>query len=148
MASRTYRYFRGEPLYPFGHGLSYSSFAYSGLSLAATTIQAGQGAVASVLVQNTSQRDGDEVVQLYVGFPQAEGAPLRALRAFARVHLKAGESRRVRLVLGKRDLSHVDAQGRHVITPGRYTLSVGGGQPGKGSVAATLQVRGNRQLPR
>jgi beta-glucosidase len=148
MAHRTYRYFEGEPLFPFGFGLSYSSFAYNGLSLAATNIEAGQGDAVSVLVQNTSQRDGDEVVQLYLGFPQADGAPLRALRAFERVHLKAGESRRVRLELGKRELSHVDARGRHVITPGRYRVSVGGGQPGPGAATATLQVRGNRQLPR
>ncbi len=148
MAHRTYRYFGGEPLYPFGFGLGYSTFAYSGLSLDAAAIRAGKGVVASVQVRNTGARDGDEVVQLYVRFPAAEGVPLRALRAFERVHVKAGESRRVQLALGERELSHVDARGRHVVTPGAYTLDVGGGQPGRGTLSTVLQVSGTKVLPR
>jgi len=149
MAHRTYRYFGGEPLFPFGFGLGYSRFEYSGLALDAPAIRAGKGTVARVQVRNAGERDGDEVVQLYVRFPpSAVGAPLRALRAFERVHLKAGEARIVQLQLGERDLSHVDARGRHVVTPGRYVLSVGGGQPGKETPSTTLRIEGRKQLPR
>jgi beta-glucosidase len=148
MAQRTYRYFKGEPLYPFGFGLSYSRFAYAGLTLSATTLKAGQPLAASVRVRNTSPRDGDEVVQLYLEFPPTAGAPIRALRAFERVHLRSGETRSLRLSLGPRELSHVDDNGRHVITPGRYRLSVGGGQPDPRGVSTTLNMVGNLQLAR
>jgi beta-glucosidase len=114
MKGHTYRYFKGDPLYPFGFGLSYSSFAYSGLNAKRTR----NGAEIRATVKNTSVRDGDEVVQLYVGGGSGEEAPIRSLRGFQRVHLRAGESREVRFALGSEDLpkSAVD-------------ISVGGGQP-------------------
>jgi beta-glucosidase len=148
MANRTYRYFSGEPLYPFGYGLSYSSFAYRDLRLSARKLRAGQTLVASVEVSNASARDGDEVVQLYVEFPRVPGAPRRALRGFERVHLAAGESRRVRLTLAPRDQSYVDADGRRLVGPGSYLISVGGGQPRTGApgVAAQLQILGRKLL--
>ena len=148
MAHRTYRYFSGEPLYPFGYGLSYTRFAYSDLKLSTSMLTAGQPLSATVEVRNSGRRDGDEVVQLYLEFPQADGAPLRALRGFQRVHLRRGESRRVQLALAARELAHVDLQGRHVITSGRYRLSAGGGQPTSGSAAVYLSVVGNLELPR
>jgi beta-glucosidase len=114
MKGRTYRYFEGEPLYPFGFGLSYSSFAYSGLSAKRTS----QGAEVRATVTNTSPRDGDEVVQLYVGGGPAAGAPIRSLRGFQRIHLKAGESREVSFVLGPDELPKSAVE-----------VSVGGGQP-------------------
>jgi beta-glucosidase len=143
MASRTYRYFEGQPLYPFGHGLSYSTFAYSGLRVDRDTIEAGQPLAVEVEVRNTSDRDGDEVVQAYLMFPKRPGAPNRALRAFTRVHLKAGESRTVAFTLGERDLSLVDEAGA-------YRLSVGGGQPGSGAPTAetTFSITGRKELPR
>jgi beta-glucosidase len=114
MKGRTYRYFKGEPLYPFGFGLSYSTFAYSGLHAKRTP----EGAEIRATVRNTSARDGDEVVQLYLGGDSAEESPIRSLRGFQRVHLRAGESRAVIFTLGFGDLpkSTVD-------------VSVGGGQP-------------------
>jgi len=150
MANRTYRYFTGTPLYPFGYGLSYSTFTYSGLRLAKPEIAAGEPLDVSVDVTNTSDRDGDEVVQAYLVFPKLPGAPNRALRSFARVHLMAGESRTVRLTLGERELSHVDEAGTHVVAAGRYRLSVGGGQPGTGAPATEVefQVKGRKELPR
>ena len=90
MKGRTYRYFKGEPLYPFGFGLSYSTFEYSGLSAKRTA----KGAEIHATVKNTSTRDGDEVVQLYVGGGAGEESPIRSLRGFQRIHLRAGESRR------------------------------------------------------
>ena len=150
MARRTYRYFDGEPLFPFGHGLSYSTFAYSGLKLSSPALPAGEPLQVEAQVSNTGSRDGDEVVQLYLTFPKLPGAPLRALRGFARVHLRAGESRTVGFRLDDRDLSHVDASGARLVSAGRYGVSVGGGQPGTGapSVAAELEIRGERTLPR
>ncbi len=114
MKGRTYRYFKGEPLFPFGFGLSYSTFAYSGLSARRTP----KGATIHATVKNTSTRDGDEVVQLYVGGEADEESPIRSLRGFQRIHLRAGESRQVNFSLGAEDLpkSAVD-------------ISVGGGQP-------------------
>ncbi|MGD8898077.1 MAG: glycoside hydrolase family 3 C-terminal domain-containing protein, partial [Acidobacteriota bacterium] len=150
MANRTYRYFTGTPLYPFGYGLSYSTFAYSGLHLAKPEIAAGEPLDVAVDVRNTSDRDGDEVVQAYLVFPKLPGAPSHALRAFTRVHLKAGESRTVRLALTERDLSHVDEAGARVVAPGQYRISVGGGQPG--TVAPTAEapfsITGSKALPR
>jgi beta-glucosidase len=114
MKGRTYRYFTGTPLYPFGFGLSYSSFAYSGLSARRTN----RGAEIRVTVRNTSARDGDEVVQVYVAGGSGEGAPIRSLRGFQRVRLKAGERREVRFVVPPGDLPASPAE-----------ISVGGGQP-------------------
>src|SRR5208283_1969786 len=89
MQNRTYRYFTGEPLYPFGYGLSYSSFEYSNLKLSNPELQAGDPLSVQVDVKNASKRAGDEVVEVYVSSPKAPGTPLRALRGFARVHLDA-----------------------------------------------------------
>jgi beta-glucosidase len=150
MASRTYRYFAGQPLYPFGHGLSYSTFAYSGLRLAKPTIAAGEPLEVEAEVRNTSGRDGDEVVQAYLVFPKLPGAPRHALRGFARVHVKAGESRTVHFSLGERDLSHVDEAGTRAVAAGAYRLSVGGGQPGTGAptAEAAFSITGRKDLPR
>jgi len=149
MASRTYRYFEGEPLFPFGHGLSYSTFAYSNLKVA-PTINAGDPLQVEAQVTNTGAREGDEAVQLYLTFPKLPGAPLRALRGFTRVHLKPGEGQTVRFTLGARDLSHVSVDGVHVVRTGRYGISVGGGQPDTGAplVAGAFDIEGERTLPR
>ena len=90
MKGRTYRYFEGKPLYPFGHGLSYTAFSYSGLILPRKALKAGDPLTTEVIVTNTGEREGDEVVQLYLSFPNVAGSPIRALRGFRRIHLKAG----------------------------------------------------------
>ena len=150
MAHRTYRYFDGKPLYPFGYGLSYSSFAYSGLKLSSSSLRAGDPLEVEAQVRNTSGRDGDEVVQLYLTFPKISGAPIRALRGFTRLSLRAGESRAVHFALGERDLSHVDEAGTHLVSAGRYGLAVGGGQPGATTalVTADFEISGEKPLPR
>ena len=149
MAGRTYRYFDGQPLWPFGYGLSYTTFGYGDLTLPARPIDAGGPLSASVKVTNTGQVAGDEVVQLYLKFPGVPGAPLRALRAFQRVHLKPGASQVVRFHLTPRDLSMVTEAGDRIVAQGTYGVSVGGGQPGTGapSVSGSFQVSGQVELP-
>jgi beta-glucosidase len=149
MKGRTYRYFEGAPLYPFGYGLSYTTFSYSDLTLPTSAVTAGHPLTAEVTVTNTGKRAGDEVAQLYLGFPQVAGAPIRALRAFERVHLDPGQSQKVRFNLKPRDLSMVSEAGEPIIAEGKYSVSVGGGQPHAGapSVVGTFEVKGSTVLP-
>jgi beta-glucosidase len=149
MKGRTYRYFDGKPLYPFGYGLSYTTFSYRGLRFPKKAINAGDPLSAEVTVENTGKRQGDEVVQLYLSFPNVPGAPLRALRGFKRVHLKPGESQNVQFELKDRDLSMVSEAGEPIIAEGKYSVSVGGGQPNSGApaVAGTFWVKGTKPLP-
>jgi beta-glucosidase len=149
MQNRTYRYFKGKPLYPFGYGLSYTTFSYTDLTLPKAAISAGAPLTAEVTVTNTGKREGDEVAQLYLSFPSVAGAPLRALRGFKRVHLNPGESRKVSFELKDRDLSMVSEAGEPIIAEGAYSVSIGGGQPDTGAPAATgtFQVTGTKTLP-
>jgi beta-glucosidase len=93
MKNRTYRYFEGTPLYPFGYGLSYSQFSYSNLKLSTEQLNAGDPLTVEADVKNISDRDGDEVVELYLSFPKSPTAPIRALRGFTRVSVAAGATR-------------------------------------------------------
>ena len=149
MANRTYRYFAGTPLYPFGYGLSYTKFTYDGLKLSAANVAAGGNLGVDVTVKNAGTLAGDEVAELYLSFPPAPGMPVRALRGVQRVPLKAGESRTLHFDLSPRDLSSVTAAGARIVAPGSYRLTVGGGQPGTGApVAATgFTVTGQSSLP-
>jgi beta-glucosidase len=146
---RTYRYFTGPPLWPFGYGLSYTRFSYADLALPKAPIRAGQPIHTSVKVTNSGAAAGDEVVQLYLKFPDVPGAPLRALRGLRRIHLAAGESETVAFDLKPRDLSMVSQAGDVIVPAGKYTLSVGGGQPGAGlpTVSSEFVVRGQVKLP-
>lgn len=147
MAGRTYRYFAGTPVYPFGYGLSYTRFAYSSPKVVKT---ADGGARVSAKVRNTGGRAGNEVAQLYLDFPQAPGAPRIALRGFQRLSLKPGETRAVTFDLSPRDLSIVTPEGQHVVLGGSYTISVGSGQPGTGvpSQSAPLRIEKAASLPK
>jgi beta-glucosidase len=149
MKGRTYRYFEGEPLWPFGYGLSYTTFTYSDLTLPNSTINAGDPLDASVTVTNTGKLAGDEVVQLYLKFPDVAGAPIRALRGFQRIHLEPGASQKVEFHLSPRDLSMVTDLGDIIVAQGKYTLSLGGGQHGTGATSATenFEVSGSLTLP-
>jgi len=149
MANRTYRYFDGKPLYPFGYGLSYTKFNYSDLAVPASPITAGQPLNADVTVTNTGKMAGDEVVQLYLKFPQLKGAPRVALRGFNRIHLEPGASQKVHFELQPRDFQMVTEEGNPIIAQGDYTISIGGGQPDTGAAGVTGQfhVNGQYALP-
>ncbi len=149
MANRTYRYFNGKPLYPFGYGLSYTKFSYTDLTVPTQSVAADQPVAADVTVTNTGQIAGDEVVQVYLKFPQVKGAPLVALRGFERIHLDAGASQKVHFELKPRDLGMVTEDGNPIIAQGDYTISIGGGQPDTGAPIATgkFHVDGQYALP-
>ena len=140
MAGRTYRYFRGDVLYPFGYGLSYARFRYRDLRVP-RSVRAGAPVPVSVAVENAGSRAGDEVVELYVTIPGARvPVPIRSLEGFTRVSLKPGERRRVRFTLQPRQLSVIDAAMRRVEEPGTIEISVGGEQPDQRVRAPTTEV--------
>jgi beta-glucosidase len=149
MEGRTYRYFKGTPLYPFGYGLSYSTFSYSGLTLPTGDVAAGDPVSADVTVTNSGSRAGDEVVELYLTFPDVKGAPVRALRGFRRIHLEAGQSQKVQFELKDRDLSMVTEAGDPIVAEGPYTITIGGGQPDTGAPGVTVKfnIKGQIMLP-
>ena len=134
---RTYMYFEGEPQYPFGHGLSYTTFSYSGLR-AGETLGAGGVLEVSVDVTNTGERAGDEVVQLYVRYPESRVArPRKQLRGFQRVPLAPGQKRTVTLPLAADDLAYWNVERRAwVVEPGLVELMVG-----SSSADADLRLR-------
>jgi beta-glucosidase len=130
MAGRTYRYFRGEPLYRFGDGISYSRLEYSNFALSNSSTQSGQPLDVKVTVKNFSQVAGDEVVELYLDRPYTSPElPFRILQGFRRIHLNGGESKEVTFSLEPRQLAFVDDDGKLVESPGSYAISVGGQQP-------------------
>ncbi len=155
MKGRTYRFFTGEPLYPFGYGLSYTTFEYSDLDLIGR-IRAGKEINVSVKVTNSGQKDGDEVVQLYLADEDGSTPrPIRQLEGFKRIHLKAGESKTVTFVLHPRQLSMINSFGKRVIEPGWFVVSVGGKQPGlngkhdpgsAGTLSGRFEVKGNLEM--
>jgi beta-glucosidase len=108
LRSSRYLYFDGQPLYPFGYGLSYSKFAYSNLQLSPGKLNAGDSLTVDVEVRNTSSQDGDEVAQLYLSYPAIPGVPIRALHGLDRVHVPAGQTHHIHFSLGTRDLSLVN----------------------------------------
>jgi beta-glucosidase len=147
MKNRTYRYFNGPVLYPFGYGLSYAKFRYTGLRLSSASIAAGAGVTASVTIQNTSAIAGDEAAELYVQAPGAEAGVHPFLAGFVRVHLEAGERKLVSIPLTARELSRVDETGDRWVKAGKYSINVGGGQPGFSPMEkSVLQVHGEKKL--
>jgi beta-glucosidase len=124
---RTYMYFKGEPLYPFGFGLSYSTFTYGNLTVSTGALEAGRPATVSVEVKNTSSRAGDEVVQLYASYRSSKVArPLRQLIGFKRVSIGPGETVSVALPVRAERLAYWDEHRREFgVEPGTVELLVG-----------------------
>ena len=149
MEGRTYRYFHQEPLYPFGYGLSYTTFNYSNLKVAEKA-NINEPVKVSVDVTNTGTKDGDEVVQLYLTDEKASTPrPIRQLEGFERISLKKGETKTVSFTLEPRQLSMIGKSDKRVIEPGWFTISLGGEQPGfsgRTDAATTTTVTGRFQV--
>ncbi|HXE66425.1 MAG TPA: glycoside hydrolase family 3 C-terminal domain-containing protein [Rhodanobacteraceae bacterium] len=149
MQGRTYRYFKGAPLYPFGYGLSYTTFAYADPALSSTRLEAGATLKVGATVRNTGTRAGDEVAEVYLDAPDVPLAPRHALVGFQRVHLAPGESRRLEFELSPSQLGTVDAAGNRAVVAGHYRLFIGGGQPGDApGVSTSFTISGRDALPR
>lgn len=130
MNNRTYRYFKGEALYPFGFGLSYTTFKYDMLKAPVSTAK-GKNITVSARVTNTGKMTGEEVVQLYISHPDVKAkAPVRALKGFQRISLKTGESKMIKFELSHDQLSLIDENGKMYQPNGKLQVSIGGGQPG------------------
>jgi beta-glucosidase len=131
MQGRTYRFFKDEPLYPFGFGLSYTSFKYDGLKFSTSSVRSGQPVEVSATVTNSGARAGDEVVQLYVTDVAASvPVAIRSLAGIKRVTLKPGEKRTVTFTIKPEQMSVIDNNGKRVIEAGEFLVSIGGKQPG------------------
>jgi len=143
MQGRTYRYFKGTPLYPFGYGLSYTTFEYSNL-VANETAGTDSPLNVTVEVKNVGKVDGEEVVQLYISNKTAKSeVPIVALKGFQRINLKKGEQKSVTFTLNPEDFSITTGDAKQVVEPGTFEIAVGGAIPGKNSVAKTLKLTGN-----
>ena len=149
---RTYRYFSGKTLFPFGYGLSYTQFVYSDLKLVpGGKIEACKGVNVTVTVTNSGTRDGDEVVQVYLIPPKIDGiiVPLQELITFDRVGIKAGDKTTPNLAISAYMMSLVDNKGARYIYPGDYEVSVGGCSLGESvaqksdNVVAKLKITGD-----
>jgi beta-glucosidase len=151
MANRTYRYFKGKPLYSFGDGLSYSSFVYSHVRLSSKNVHADDTLAVEADVKNASSQPGDEVAELYLAPPQTPVSPTVALAGFERLHLNPGETRHVIFQLDSRTLSQVDDKGVRAVSPGLYRVYVGGSQPsgdaGQAVRSEEFNITGTEQLP-
>lgn len=153
MDNRTYRFFKGEPAYKFGHGLSYTSFAY-GKPTVKGSIDKSDKVTVTTVVTNTGERAGDEVVQLYVAHPDNPQAAIRELKGFKRIHLQPGEKQTVSFTLDPMDFAVVNDKGETAVTPGSVVISVGGSQPDtvtdakKQTVQKTISVKRNEILDR
>jgi beta-glucosidase len=135
MKGRTYRYMTKEPLYPFGFGLSTTTFGYGPLELSKKTIGPDGELSASVRVTNAGERAGEEVVQLYVSALDASvEVPLTSLKAFQRVSIGPGQSETVRFAITPDMLAIIDNDGEAAVEPGRFRLTAGGASPGSRSV--------------
>ncbi|MFP4367737.1 MAG: glycoside hydrolase family 3 C-terminal domain-containing protein [Bacteroidales bacterium] len=133
MEGRTYKYFKGEPLYEFGYGLSYSTFEYDNLVVPGQ-LPAGEMLNVSVIVTNTGKMDGEEVVQLYLSFPDNDMAPIQTLQGFERVSLRAGETKNIKFSLDPEQMALYHEEYGLAVTEGPVMVSVGGKQPDDESI--------------
>ena len=149
MKGRTYRYMDKEAMYPFGYGLSYTTFEYVGLQLPAV-VKAGEPATVSVSITNTGKMAADEVVQLYIKDVEASvDVPLRQLCGFKRIHLKPGETQKVTLDIAPENMSVVTGTLKRTIEPGLFRVSIGNGQPlpvTANYVEGEFKVKGKKTL--
>ena len=140
LTTHTYRYFKGEPLYPFGYGLSYTSFSYDNLKLD-NNYSVGDTVKLSVDVRNTGKVSGDEVVQVYISDLDAPvRVPIRSLKGFKRIHLKPGEVQTIDFSIVPDAFSIINDYNERVILPGKFEIYVGGGQPDSKGTETGLNI--------
>lgn len=144
LSGQTYRYFKGEPLFPFGFGLSYTTFHYENLKVN-PEFSAGDSVHVSVTVRNTGKVAGDEVVQVYLSNKDRKRSrAIHSLKGFKRIHLQAGEGSMIDFVLSPNDFSVFNDKDERQIFPGEFEVFVGGGQPqymGDKSLSATITIK-------
>jgi len=146
--NRRYVFTDSEPLWPFGFGLSYTTFSFSDLQLSAKELGPAEDLVVSCRVTNTGDRAGDEVVQLYVRDHFASRArPIKELKGFKRVHLEPGESKVVRFKLYSDQLAFIDVDGNLVVEPGEFTVMIGSSSEDI-HLSETFTVTELRKVPR
>jgi beta-glucosidase len=148
MKGRTYRYFTGQTLFPFGYGLSYTKFAYTHVHLSSKDVRAGEPLTVEADVTNTGKMAGSAVTELYLVPPQNGLNALHSLEGFDRVHLAAGQTRHLTFRLGARQLSLVNEAGKRNVEPGNYQIFVGGSQPtGNAAQTVNFSIHGTKRLP-
>jgi beta-glucosidase len=151
MAGRTYRYYAGTPLWGFGYGLSYSTFHWTNLKLSTASLKAGDSMLVDADLENTSDRAGDAVSELYLTPPAESTSPRLALVGFDRLTLAPHAKKHVHFMVDARALSTVDMKGTRAVRAGDYVFHLGGTQPTDtvdGSASAAFTIRGNEELPR
>jgi len=151
MSKRTYRFYQGDVQFPFGLGLSYTTFKMSGYSLSTSQLEAGKALQVNVNVTNSGNMDGDEVVQVYVKAPEGmTGSKMNYwLAAFQRVSVSKGQTVSVKLDIATRSLSTVNDKGERAVREGDYQVLIGNGQPKYvQSLTAGLHIVGTMPLPK
>jgi beta-glucosidase len=141
MSQRTYRYFSGRPLYPFGYGLSYSHFSYSEGKLANRALRPGEPLQLEVKITNDGELEGCEVIQAYLIPHGLQGAPFHILVGIKKVCFLRGEQKTVQMAVQPANLSLVAQDGNRLFQPGEYDVYVGGGQPRSESAGAMLSFK-------
>ncbi len=143
MQGRTYRYFKGSPLYQFGYGLSYTTFTYSNPVVQSPQIT-GRPVEVNIYVKNTGDRDGEEVIQVYVQNTTTTGLnPIHALKGFKRIYLKKGEEKKLTFILQASDFSVLTKESKRMLLPGEFIISAGGGQPDDKCIQLKISLTGN-----
>ena len=131
MANRTYRYFKGDALYPFGFGLSYTTFEYSDVHLSKSIVAKNETVTAEATITNAGKHKGDEVIQLYIVHEGIDYAPLQELKGFRRITLSAGQSRKISFTISPQLLKLVDDRGNSIFAPGKVKIVIAGSSPSK-----------------
>lgn len=148
MSNRTYRYYKGQSLYGFGYGLSYTSFTYSNVKVSASRLSAGDTLKVDADIKNTGKVSGDEVAQLYLVPPQDGILPRYSLEGFQRLHLAPGETRHIQFNLEPRDMSYVNQKGTRAVRAGSYSIAIGGSQPeGTRDSMVSIVISGEKEIP-
>ncbi len=141
MDNKTYRYFKGTPLYGFGYGLSYTTFKYDNLTISPKDKKEGTVSV-SVKITNTGKKKGEEVAQLYLSnLDSTIKTSLKSLKGFERINLKSGESKTTHFTLTPEDLSYVTAEGKQHLLDGKVELTIGGHQPYEKNTSSSGMIK-------